>query len=84
LTGFDLHKIFIQAVFLLLIFAGGNDYKDWAPFKVPTDKIIAGIDKAEKSGAGRFFNDDTFFYLPELDCEILFCHECDDLRLAIK
>jgi len=67
----------ILEIEILFGFAWGNEYKDWTPFIVPTDNIVLGLDKAEKSGAGSFFNDDTFFYLKELDCEILFCHEYD-------
>ena len=67
----------IVEIELLFGFAWGNEYKDWTPFIVPTDNIMVELDKAEKSGAGSFFNDDTFFCLPELDCEILFCHEYD-------
>lgn len=60
---------------MLFGFAWGNYYKNWTPFKVSIESIITEIDKAEKSEAGDFFNDDIFFYLP--DCEILFCHEYD-------
>lgn len=67
----------ILEIEMMFGFAWGNDYKDWTPFIVPTDNIMVELDKAEKSGAGSFFNDDTFFYLPELTCEILFCHEYD-------
>ncbi|HEY4287802.1 MAG TPA: hypothetical protein VGN00_11940 [Puia sp.] len=67
----------ILEIEMLFGFAWGTDYKDWTPFKVPIDNIMTELDKAEKSGAGSFFNDDTFFNFPELDCEILFCHEYD-------
>lgn len=67
----------IREVEMLFGFAWGNDYKNWTPFIVATDDILIEIDKAEKSGAGDFFNDDTFFTLPNLGCEILFCHEYD-------
>jgi hypothetical protein len=58
-------------------FAWGNEYKGWTPFIVSADEIAIEIDKAEQSGTGSFYNDDTFFYLGELNCEILFCHEYD-------
>lgn len=57
--------------------AWGNEYKDWTPFMVSTNDIATEIDKAEQSGAGNFYNDDTFFYLKEWHCQILFCHEFD-------
>jgi hypothetical protein len=62
---------------MLFGFAWGNDYKDWTPFIVSTTDIMIELDKAEKSGAGSFFNDDTFFCMPAWDCEVLFCHEYD-------
>ncbi len=58
-------------------FAWGNEYKEWTPFTVSPDEITIEIDKAEKSGTGSFYNDDTFLYLRELHSEILFCHEYD-------
>jgi hypothetical protein len=67
----------VPEIKMLFGFAWGNDYKDWTSFLVSTDEITIEIDRAEKSGTGNFFNDDTFFYLPEFDCEILFCHEYD-------
>jgi hypothetical protein len=67
----------VPEIEMLFGFAWGNDYKDWTPFLVSSDEITIEIDKAERSGTGDFFNDDTFFFLPEFDCEILFCHDCD-------
>jgi hypothetical protein len=43
-------------------FAWGNEYKEWTPFIVPPDEITIEIDKAEKSGTGSFYNDDSFLY----------------------
>jgi hypothetical protein len=58
-------------------FAWGNEYKDWTPFFVSPDEIVTEIDKAEKSGTGSFYNDDTFLFLEESRCEIRFCHDYD-------
>jgi hypothetical protein len=57
--------------------AWGNEYKDWTPFIISSEFIMNEIDKAEKTGTGSFYDDDTFLYLDDIGTEILFCHEHD-------
>ena len=72
-----LRSHYVLQIEMMFGFAWGNEYKDWTPFVVATDQIAIEINKAEQSGTGSFYNDDTFFYLGESNGEILFCHEYD-------
>jgi hypothetical protein len=62
---------------MLFGWAWGNDYKNWTPFTTTVEEIAGEIDKANKSGSGSFYDDDTVLYLNHLTTEILFCHEHD-------
>ena len=57
--------------------AWGNEYKDWTPFTVSLENVLTEIDKAQKTGNGSFYENDTFLLLSDRDTEILFCHEHD-------
>ncbi|KQC32808.1 hypothetical protein AAU57_05390 [Nonlabens sp. YIK11] len=66
-----------EQVDLLFGFSWGNDYKDWKEFKVPVQEIKNEIVLAQKKGVGEFGANDLFITIPELQTEILFCHEMD-------
>ena len=67
----------LQTIELLFGYAWGNEYKNWAPFRVEIDSIINEIKIAENFGVGEFGRDDIYFTLSIFNTEILFCHESD-------
>jgi hypothetical protein len=61
----------VLEVEMLLGWAWGNEYKNWTSFTTAVEGISGEIDKANKSGSGSFYNDDTVIYLNNIGAELL-------------
>lgn len=62
---------------MLFGWAWGNEYKNWTLFITKVEGVPGEIDYANKYGRGSFYDDDTIFFLTDINTEILFCHEHD-------
>jgi hypothetical protein len=67
----------IEFVDILFGAAWGNAYRNWTPHRIKTADIKLEIDKAQDLKVGKFGDDDLFIIIPQLEIEILFCHERD-------